>query len=217
MMLMRSPLSFFSGSVGLFFGLTLPLLLALSFTLVIIASSSVSGAKASKVSEASFHYLMQGFGILLMTIGAMPTLLSVLMGPAFPGRSYMSLLWVFLVGGSLFLWHEQAAEHLEKASSQIPQAIFLIVVRTVGYLIALFSGLSLLLSVALGNMTAHWWVTPVVFLLYGALLCWSAGAGEAGPSFESFALHAVVKHPAKKAGKKHHGFGFFRFFARKRA
>ncbi|MDD4628716.1 MAG: hypothetical protein PHE68_04980 [Candidatus Peribacteraceae bacterium] len=217
MMLTRSPLSFFSGPTGLFYSVTLPLLLALAFALVIIASSSVSGAKASKVGEASFHYLMQGLGILLMTIGAMPTLLSVLMGPAYPGRVYMSLLWVFLVGGSLFLWHEQAAERIERASTQIPQAIFLTVVRTIGYLIALFSGLSLLLSVALGKMPTSWWVAPVVMLLYGALLCWSTGAGEAGASsFQSISLHSVVKHPAKKPAKKH-GFNFFRFFTRKRA
>ena len=205
------------GSMGLFVSLTLPFLLVLALSLVIIASASVGGAKAPKVGEATFHYLLQGLGILFMTAGALPTLLSVLTGPPLPGRIYMSLLWVFLVGGALFLWHEQAIERLDHASVSVPQAIFLTVIRTIGYLVALFSGLSLLLSVALNKMPAHWWVTPLVLFLYGALLCWSAGANESGSSFQSTALHAVIKPPAKKAGKRHSAFGWMKFWSRKRA
>ena len=212
---MMSAASLF-GSMGLFMSLTLPFLLILTLSLVIIASASVSGAKAPKVGQAVFHYLLQGLGILFMTVGALPTLLSVLMGPPLPGRIYMSLLWVFLVGGALFLWHEQAAEKLDHASTTIPQAIFLTVIRTIGYLIALFSGLSLLLSVALNRMSTHWWVAPLVLFLYGTLLCWSAGANEGGTSFQSTALHSVIKAPAKKAAKKHSAFGWLKFWSRKR-
>lgn len=203
--------------MGLFVSLTLPFLLVLLLALVIIASASVSGAKAPKVGQATFHYLLQGLGILFMTVGALPTLLSVLMGPPLPGRIYMSLLWVFLVGGALFLWHEQAAERLDHASTAVPQAIFLTIIRTIGYLVALFSGLSLLLAVALNRMPAHWWVAPVVLFLYGSLLCWSAGSNESGSAFHSASLHPALKAPAKKAAKKHSAFGWLKFWSRKRA
>ncbi|OIO54704.1 hypothetical protein AUJ46_02685 [Candidatus Peregrinibacteria bacterium CG1_02_54_53] len=191
-----SPLTFFMSPVGMFYSVTAPFLLLLLLTLLLLVSTSTQGAKAGQVTRAAFHYIMQGMGIVLMTVGAIPTLTSVLGGPPYPGRIYMSLLWVFLVGGALFLWHEQCAQRIERASLTVVHALFVTTVKTVGYIVALFSGLTLLITVALGQYSQRWWVSPVIMLLYGILLFWSAKESEAAdPSFRTAPLHA-------KAGKK---------------
>ncbi len=195
-----SPLTFFMSPVGMFYSVTAPFLLLLLLTLLLLVSTSTQGAKAGQVARAAFHYIMQGIGIVLMTVGAIPTLTSVLGGPPYPGRIYMSLLWVFLVGGALFLWHEQCAQKIERASIAVVHALFVTTVKTVGYVVALFSGLTLLITIALGQYSQHWWVSPVIMLLYGILLFWSAKESEAtDPSFRSAPLHAKKGKKAKKS------------------
>jgi len=196
-----SPLSFFLSPIGVFYSVTIPFLLLALFALILIANTQAQGAKTGKVALAAFHYLMQGVGVILMTIGALPTLVSVLGGPPYPGRVYMSLLWVFLVGGALFLWHEQCAQKIERASVIVVHSLFVTTVRTVGYIVALFSALSMLITVALGQYSAHWWVSPIVLFLFGSLLYWSAKESDAAePAFMNTTLHAT--HKAVKKGKK---------------
>lgn len=196
-----SPLSFFLTPIGVFYTVTVPFLLLVLFALILIANTQAQGAKTGQVALAAFHELMQGVGIILMTVGSLPTLMSVLGGPPYPGRVYMSLLWVFLVGGALFLWHEQCTQKLERASVIVVHALFVTTVRTVGYAVALFSALSLLLTIALGKFEPSWWVSPVILFLYGSLLYWSAKESDAAePAFMNAPLHAV--HKAAKKGKK---------------
>lgn len=209
-----SPLSFFLSPVGIFYSVTVPSLLILLLALILLASASTPGAKVGQVTLAAFHHIMQGVGIVLMTIGAIPTLTSVLGGPPYPGRVYMSLLWVFLVGGALFLWNEQGTQKIEHASLAVVHALFVTTVKTIGYVIALFSGLALLIQTALGAYPAHWWVSPVVLFLYGILLFWSAKESEVGDrSFQSAPLHAP--HKAVKKTKKPHGWFGLRLFGKR--
>jgi len=209
-----SPLTFFLSSIGIFYSVMVPCLLLLLLAIILLVSGSTPGAKAGQVMSAAFHYIMQAIGIVLMTVGAIPTLTSVLGGPPYPGRVYMSLLWVFLVGGSLFLWNEQCTQKIEHASLAVVHALFVTTVKTIGYVIALFSGLALLIQIALGQYTSHWWVSPVILLLYGILLFWSARESEtADHSFQSAPLHPV--HKAQKKAKKPHGWFGFRLFGKR--
>lgn len=208
-----SPLTFFLSPIGVFYSVTVPFLLLLIFSLILLASASVPGAKTGKVALAAFHYIMQGIGVVLMTVGAIPTLVSVLGGPPYPGRIYMSLLWVFLAGGALFLWHEQCTQKIERASVAVVHALFITTVKTIGYAVSLFSALSLLITIALGQYRPNWWVSPVILFLFGVLLFWSAKESDAAePSFQSAALH-----PAHKGHKKAKNRGWlgFRLFGKR--
>lgn len=209
-----SPLTFFLSSIGVFYSVMVPSLLLVLLAVILLVSTSTPGAKAGLVMRASFHYIMQAIGIVLMTVGAIPTLTSVLGGPPYPGRVYMSLLWVFLVGGALFLWNEQCTQKIEHASLTMVHALFVTTVKTIGYVVALFSGLVLLIQIALGQYTEHWWVSPVILLLYGILLFWSARESEvADHSFQSALLHPV--HKAQKKAKKPRGWFGFRLFGKR--
>jgi hypothetical protein len=153
-----------------------------------------------------------------MTIGSLPTLISVLSQSDYSGRVYMSLLWVFLVGGALFLWHEQCAQRIDRASVVVPQAIFVTVVKTMGYLTAIFSALTFIVSIALRNFPTGWWVSPLVLFCFGALLFWSVlEPPQSESSFQNTPLHVPTTKgkQTKKARKRSKAMGFLHLLAKR--
>jgi hypothetical protein len=170
--MVENPLSTILGFIGSFYGLVLPLMTIFFLAVLFLASMSVPGAKPRHVGEAIYCYLMHAVSVLLMTIGALPTVFSVFAGIAFTGRTYIALLLVFACGGLLFLVQDQAVRGLDSASKSVTEAIYMTAIKIIGNLIALLSGLSIFLSIVLASFQPGWWVTPFVLLLYGMLLSW---------------------------------------------
>lgn len=168
-----SPLITIFGFIGTFYGLVIPLLIILSLTLLYIASLYNAGAKPRAVGEAIYCYLLHAVSVLLMTIGALPTVYSVFAGIAYTGRTYVALLLVFACGGLLFLLQDQAVRSLESASKAVVESVYMLTLKIIGNLLTLLSALSILLSIILGDYESGWWVTPFVLLLYGMLLSWT--------------------------------------------
>ena len=131
-----------------------------------------AGAKAKGVSDAIYCYAMHAVSVILMTIGALPTVFSVFSGIAYTGRTYIALLLVFACGGLLFLIQDAAVRELDKASKAVPEAIYMTTIKFIGNLLALLSTLTIFLSIVLASFSPGWWVTPFVILLYGLLLSW---------------------------------------------
>ena len=170
--MVENPLSTIFGFIGTFYGLVVPLSVMLLVTLLMFAGMANPGAKARSVGEAVYCYLMHGVGVLLMTIGALPTVFSVFSGVSYTSRTYVALLLVFACGGVLFLVHDQMAHAIDRASKAVIEAVYLFSLKLIGNLIVVFSAISMLLHVVLGSFEAGWWVSPLVLLLYGFLLCW---------------------------------------------
>lgn len=168
-----SPLLTIFGFIGTFYGLVIPLIIILSLTLLYIASLNHAGSKPRAVGEAIYCYLLHAVSVLLMTIGALPTVYSVFAGIAYTGRTYVALLLVFACGGLLFLLQDQAVRSLEAASKAVVESVYLLTLKIIGNLLTLLSALSILLSIILGDFDGGWWVTPFVLLLYGMLLSWT--------------------------------------------
>lgn len=159
--------------VGAFYAFVLPLLVLLILSIVFIPSMMQSGAKAKNVGEAIYCYVMQATGILLMTIGGLPTIYSVLTGRGFTSVAYVGLLLVFAVGGVIFLWHDNHALSLDKASKAVPAALYFYLFKILGHLITIVSGLSLVITLVLGGSAeTEWWMVPVLMFFYGLLLSW---------------------------------------------
>ena len=97
--MIENPLSTIFGFIGSFYGLVLPLLIIFFLTVMFLASMSVPGAKPRRVGDAIYCYLMHGVSVILMTVGALPTVFSVFAGVAYTGRTYIALLLVFACGG----------------------------------------------------------------------------------------------------------------------
>lgn len=168
-----------------------PLGVVLLLGILFIPSMLTAGAKARSVAKALYCYLMQGVGIILMSIGVLPTLYSVFGGVGFSGNSYLSLLVVFGAGGAFYLWHEQMAHTLDLPSRAVPAAIYSTSLLIIGKMLALVSVLSLALSFLLREGGAEgWWVHAVTMLLYGLALEWLSHASTPDNGFQSMPVNA---------------------------
>lgn len=195
--------------VSVFYGVVVPLLILQSLALLFIPSMMKSGAQPRQVGEAIFCYTMQSLGILLMTAGALPTLVSVLAGVELAGTTYFTLLVIFAAGGILFLWHDNAVRDINEASRAVPGAIFQNMFKMIGYVIVLVWILSLFTSLMNGVPSEiGWWIMPLVMIIYGSLLAWCtrSESGESSQSvFQSITVNPPNAKPEKKASKKSSG------------
>lgn len=162
-----------TSSPALVYGVLLPLLLVQLLALLFIPSMLAAPAKARAVGEAIHCYCIQSFGVMLMTVGSLPTVYSVLAGISYTGGTYFGLLLIFAAGGGLFLWQDQRATQLDSAARAVPAAIFFLTFRILGQITLVLALLSFLLSIMMGSTDLiGWWVMPVLMASYGGLVSW---------------------------------------------
>lgn len=207
--MMTGDISFLFGATGLLYGLAMPVAIALILAVILIPSLQRPGAHVRSVGDAVYCYLMLGVGVLLMTMGALPTVHSVLVGAAYAGETYIALLFIFAVGGALFLWHDNLIRTIDGASKSVPAALYFSLLKIVGRVITLLAALSLSLTIILrGTDLPGWWVTPLIMLLYGLLLSWCTASGTKTGSFflsmpmSTAAPKAVASVSPKASAKK---------------
>jgi hypothetical protein len=213
--LMESPLSALFSTVGLAYGLMLPVVLMQLLAILFIASLLRPGSSTRSVARATYCYLMMGVGILLMTTAALPTTASVLAGASYSPATYVALLVLFGAGGLVYLWHEQWAHTIDGASSAVPSLIFFYVFKIAGILATLLAALSVILTLILGGGSdSGWWVLPLSIFFYGLILSWCTRAERAprslfrsnplmaGMSMANAARSAATGAVKKKAPKR---------------
>tara|TARA_Y100000310_G_C20401189_1_gene677457 strand:+ start:128 stop:775 length:648 start_codon:yes stop_codon:yes gene_type:complete len=188
--------------VNVFYGLVVPLFLLQSLALIYIPSMMKSGADPYKVGEAIFCHLMQALGILLMTTGALPTVISVFADVELAGTTYFTLLVIFAAGGILFLWHDNIVREIDIASRAVPDAIFRCMFKIIGFVIVLLWTISLFTDLMNGVPSeGGWWIMPSVMITYGLLLSWCSHA-ESSLSGQSVFKSITVNPPTTKAKKR---------------
>lgn len=188
------------GFVNIFYGLLVPVMLVQFLSLIFIPSL-IRGGDPKKVAEAVYCYTMQSFGVLLMTAGALPTVVSVLAGMQMAGSTYFTLLVVFAAGGIMFLWHDNAVRCIDPAARQVPGAIFLYMFKIIGYIIVLLWGLSLFTTLMSGSIKEEgWWILPLVMVLYGLLLSWCTRV-ESGDATQSV-FQSITMNPSMAVSRK---------------
>ena len=162
-----------TSSPAFVYGVLVPLVLVQLLALLFIPSLLAAPAKARAIGEALHSYCLQAFGVMLMTVGSLPTVYSVLAGVSYTGGTYFGLLLIFAAGGGLFLWQDQHATTLDSAARAVPAAIFLLTFRMLGQVTLVLALLSFLLSITMGSTEAMgWWVMPVLMGCYGGLVAW---------------------------------------------
>lgn len=162
-----------TSSPALVYGIVLPLVLVQLLALLFIPSMLAAPTKARAVGEAIHCYCIQSFGVMLMTVGSLPTVYSVLAGISYTGGTYFGLLLIFAAGGGLFLWQDQRASRLDSAARAVPAAIFFLTFRILGQVTLVLALLSFLLSITMGSTDlVGWWVMPVLMACYGGLVAW---------------------------------------------
>ncbi len=192
------------GSAAVFYGLLLPVFTAILLCLLLIPAF-LKGARIVESGRAAYCVLAEGFGILLMAFGGLPTLASVLARVSLPPMTYASLLFTFVVGGLVFLRHDHLLHRLDPAARLIPQTIALYTWRAVGLLLSMLGFLYLLIFVLMtqgATPATNWWALPCTILLFGLLLLWATSHDHGAPAFVKIPLHKKSAPAAKKAGNR---------------
>lgn len=181
------------GTAGLFYTLVIPVIFFQVIALAFIPSMLNSGARARAVGRAIYSYMMEGLGLILMTVSGIPALYSVLIGAPFLGNVYLGLLLMFAIGGFLFLWYESKVQYIDEPSRVVAHSLFFYTVKFIGILAVLLSLLSLVGSMLFtgATMMTDWWITPVIFLAYGCFLTLCTKTPR-------WHLSGFQSHPSKK-------------------
>lgn len=177
---------------------------ALALLLLLSLPSLLSGGVAKDVATAAYSYIAQSLGIVLMTIGALPSAYAVFAQQPLASGAYVGLLLTFSLGGLLYLRHDTKLSKMPSAAKQGPGVLFFYMWKVVGLVIALFAGLSALLSLStIGLQEAgDWWINQMVLLLYGLIVSWFT-IGSYTTSVKAAPIMKASPAPAKKliAGK----------------
>ncbi len=198
-----SPLSMIFSSIGMIYVLFLPLIAVQLFALIAIPTMLRPGLRTLDVGRALISYASQTVGILLMSIGGVPTLYSVLVGLPLTGGTYTALLFIFAIGGITYLWHDAALSRIDPAARAVPRMIFACAWKFIGLLLVLLSLLSLVLHLVLqGSPTIPgWWILHLALIFYGVILTY-ASIAPAPTSSTGFRSQTMTGTSAVKRKKK---------------
>ncbi len=159
--------------VGMMYGILVPLTITLVLSTVIGASMLQKDARPREIAQSLFCYLMMSLGVLLMSAGALPTIISVLAGVKLSGATYFTLLIVFSAGGMLFLWNDALVHAIPERSRMVPETIYIYLFRIIGHLLLFLWLLSLVVSMLNGLPEEKgWWIMPIIMIIYGGLFVW---------------------------------------------
>lgn len=161
-------------SVGIFSGFLLPIAILLLFVLLMLPGLARTGAKPESLALATYGYLAESLGIILMTAGGLPAVYAVVAHQILASNTYLGLLVLFIIGGITYLWHDAMLSDVDTVSKSIPSSLFFYTWKLIGLIVTLFASLSFLLEWLLNsnNHTEGWWMVHVVMLLYGLLVSW---------------------------------------------
>jgi len=205
--MVTAPLSMLFGSIGVFYGILLPVLVVQIMALFFMPCLLNRAGKPEEIGKAVFCYMVQGFGIVLMALGGLPTIFSVLARQSLPTATYAGLLFVFAAGGLAFLWHDYLARGLDPAARAVPAAICHYSWRFVGFVLTVLSTLSMVLRMLLGSTLLYegWWVMHTVVLLFGLILLWATAeemqASQSGFKSTIMAGKQLIASAKKKTAR----------------
>jgi hypothetical protein len=138
---------------------------------LLLARHITESRNPDDVGRAIFGYMMLTVGMLLMSLSAIPTLISVFGSAGFTVEIYFGLVLIFAIGGLLYLWHDYRVRELPADAVRLPKLIYHFFVKTIGQLSLVLAVLYFTMSLALqGTDTEGWWSMPLTILLYGLLL-----------------------------------------------
>lgn len=159
--------------VGVLYGIVAPLVLVQVLALLILTSMMNRDARPKEVAQAVYCFAMMGIGVLLMSAGALPTVISVLAGVKLTGATYFTLLIIFAAGGTIFLWHDAMVRDVPERSREVSETVFLFLFKIAGHLLVFLWSLSVIVTLLNGlPLEQGWWIMPVVMIAYGMLFIW---------------------------------------------
>lgn len=174
-------------NVGLPYGMILPVVVVSLLALIALAGV-LRGGSPWDITYATYCYCAEAIGIILITTGSLPVLLAVLTGQLLESDTYVGLLFVFAIGGILFLWHDAVLRGIDASAKAVPGALFFFSWKLIGLLLASFALLSLILSVVIETIQLQSAVMHITVLAYGVALSWFTQVQRSRPSVTTRSL-----------------------------
>lgn len=203
-------------NINLPYGTFLPLGIIVLLSLVTLAGI-VRGGNAWDIAYATYCYVAQAIGIILIVTGSVPVLLAVLSGQLLSNDTYLGLLFVFALGGILFLWHDATLRGLDPVAKAVPGALFFFTWKLVGLMVSAYALLTLVMTTVVTLSTPgsafpiQHGIVHITMLLFGLGLGWFTQVqSPARPSVTTRrlahptmpAIAAKAKRPVAKAVKR---------------
>ncbi len=152
------------------YALTIPGVLFIIFTLLMIGSLLMTPhARPEDIAKATLCYILKGFSLVLIGIGATPVIYMVLVGSLVPTEPLLGLAAIFLMGIGLFVHSNQVSHTIDAAAVAVPRAIFHVGCEALGLIISVVSGLALLVTFLVTKQLSGWAI-PTTTLILGILL-----------------------------------------------
>ncbi len=154
--------------------LYIPLSIAAAFGILFIPSLLVAGAKPEGVARAISCYMMKTLGIVLLALSSVQityALINVRL-PELPTLSALILL--FTIGLGILVHQSTKLDLIDEASMMVPRLVFSHACEIVGGLIALISGLSIIITFIVNESLSGWEMSSTMLLLGTALMVLSS-------------------------------------------
>ena len=129
-------------NINLPYGMMLPVGVCALLSLVALAGI-LRGGNAWEVAYATYCYFAQAVGIILIATGSVPVLLAVLSSQLLENDVYVGLLFIFALGGILFLWHDAKLRHIDAGAKAVPGAMFFFTWKLIGLMVTAYALLTL--------------------------------------------------------------------------
>jgi len=153
------------------FGLVFAVIVLQLIVFLLLVKPMSESKSPTKFGKAIFSYVMMTIGVILMSLSAIPTTISVLSSTAFNPEVYLSLLLVFAMGGLMFLWNDYRLREIDEKTKAIPGVMYFFVMKAIGQLSLVLAVLYLTLTIVLGDIgTPGWWSIPLTIALYGIVM-----------------------------------------------
>jgi len=194
-------------NINLPYGALLPVGVVALLSLVALAGI-VRGGNAWDIAYATYCYFAQAVGVILMVTGSVPVLLAVLSGQLLGNDTYIGLLFVFALGGILFLWHDVTLRGIDSASKAVPGALFFFAWKLVGLMVSAYALLTLVMTTVVylsmpgTTFPVQHGIVHITMLTFGLGLGWFTQVGHGfRPSVTTRTLSPMVPAMALKAKK----------------
>lgn len=205
-------------NINLPYGVMLPVSICALLAIVSLAGI-MRGSNAWDVAYATYCYFAQAVGIILIATGSVPVLLAVLSSQLLENDVYVGLLFVFALGGLLFLWHDAKLRHIDASAKAVPGALFFFTWKLIGLMVTAYSLLTLVVMTVLYASTEGATFPVQNAYVLTTMLAFGLGLGWFTQTNDRFRRHSVTtrmlapmpgvpamalkaKKPVAKAAKK---------------
>jgi len=138
--------------------------------LLFIPSLLVTGAKPEGVGRAIICVLWKAFGLVLIAMSLLQLSSDIATSQTLTAQPMLSaLILIFVIGIGVMVHASRILATVDEASKAVPKLIFVLTCETIGGLVIVITGLTLMINFLL-TQKFDGWETQMITILFGVVL-----------------------------------------------